>query len=84
MKVAELIEQLKKEDPASVVVMAKDSEGNSYSPLSDFWNGVYRAETTWSGEVGYDKLTPELEKAGYSEEDIIEDGESAIILCPTN
>ena len=84
MTVEELIAELTKEDPASVVVMAKDGEGNSYSPLSDFWSGVYRAESTYSGEVGFGKLTPELKKAGYSEEDIIKDGEPAVVLCPTN
>ena len=63
--------------------MAKDSEGNSYSPLSSYWSGVYRPDTTYSGEVGYGELTPELEEAGYGEDDIIE-GEKAVILCPTN
>jgi hypothetical protein len=84
MTVEELIAELTKEDPASVVVMAKDSEGNSYSPLSDYWAGVYRADSTYSGDVGYGELTPELEKAGYGEDDIIEDGVPAVILCPTN
>jgi len=46
MTVKELIEQLKKEDPDRLVIMAKDPEGNGYSPLSDFWSGAYRAETT--------------------------------------
>jgi len=83
MTVGELLQQLENEDPESLVVMAKDSEGNSYSPLSSFWTGAYKADSTWSGEVGFSELTPELEEAGYDEEDIIE-GVKAVILCPTN
>ena len=84
MKVKELINLLREEDPEAIVIMAKDSEGNSYSPLSDFWCGVYQAETSWSGEVGYSELTEDLENAGYTEEDLIEGGASAVILCPIN
>lgn len=58
-----------------------DAEGNGYSPLSDYWTGAYRAETTWRGEVGFERET-ELPK-GYSEEDYC-DGEPALILCPVN
>ena len=83
MTVKELIEQLKKEDPDRLVIMAKDPEGNGYSPLSDFWSGAYRAETTWFGEVGLESLTDEYRKQGFSEEDVI-DGVPALILTPIN
>jgi len=83
MTVKELIEQLKKEDPDRLVIMAKDPEGNGYSPLSDFWSGAYRAETTWFGEVGLESLTDEYRKQGYTEEDVI-DGVPALILTPIN
>jgi hypothetical protein len=82
--VGELIEKLKQEDPKRIVVMAKDSEGNSYSPLASFWAGAYCAENTWSGEVGFEKLTPEDEKDGFTEDDVLEGGRPAIILSPTN
>lgn len=82
MKVRELIEQLQQEDPDALVVMSRDSEGNSYSPLSDFWTGVYQADTTWSGEVGFGELTQELQEHGYNEEDILSDGVPAVILSP--
>ena len=84
MTVQELIEELKKEDPKQLVVMAKDGEGNSYSPLSSFWSGAYEADSTYSGEVGFSKLTHELKKEGYGEDDILENGVPALILCPTN
>jgi len=83
MTVKELIELLEKEDPDRIVVMAKDSEGNSYSPLSDLGTGIYKARTKWSGEVGLEKLTPELIAAGYSEEDVIS-GQPALIVSPMN
>jgi hypothetical protein len=84
MKVRELIEQLQACDPDREVVMARDSEGNGYSPLADFWSGRYRAETTWSGEVGMETLTDAEMDAGYGIDDIMTDGVAAIILCPTN
>jgi hypothetical protein len=47
MTVKELIEELQKEDPSCLVVMAKDSEGNGYSPLRYYWRGAYRAESSY-------------------------------------
>lgn len=83
MTVKELIEHLEKQDPDQLVVMAKDGEGNDYSPLADFWSGSYEAETTWHGTVGLFELTMELREQGYSKEDILKDGVPALILCPT-
>jgi len=83
MTVKELIEFLSRHDPDRIVIMAKDAEGNGYSPLSDGWIGRYRADTTWSGDVGLERLTPQLKKDGYSQEDVI-DGDPALILCPVN
>ena len=84
MKVKELIEQLQECAPDAEVVMAKDGEGNNYSPLAGYWEGMYRAESTWHGDVGLAELDEELREAGYSEEDVIEDGVPAVILSPTN
>lgn len=85
MKVGYLIEQLKLLDPEAIVVMSKDGEGNSFSPLSDIADEmVYREESSWEGEIGYEKLTDELVDAGYGEEDIIEDGVPCIVMWPVN
>ena len=84
MTVKELIEALSKEDPNRIIVMSRDAEGNGYSPLADWWLGAYKAETTWSGEVGLEKLDETAKTAGYGEEDVIADGTPAIILCPVN
>lgn len=84
MTVKELIDQLSECDPNRLVVIAKDSGGNGYSPLWKFWEGAYRADTTYSGEMGLEKLTPEDENDGYSEEDVIRDGVPAIVLKAVN
>jgi len=50
MTVRQLIEQLSKLPPELEIVMSKDAEGNSYSPLSDCSLGCYMPYSTWSGE----------------------------------
>jgi hypothetical protein len=77
MTVGELRRELDNLDPELLVVLQKDSEGNGYSPLSDFEVLNYVPETTWYGEIRYPELTPELEAAGYGEEDIY-NGEDAV------
>jgi hypothetical protein len=84
MKVRELKLLLEDVDDDRIVIIQKDGEGNGYSPLElidDESN--YLADSTWSGEVKYPKLTPELKKQGYGEEDCGE-GEPALILVPIN
>ncbi len=83
MTVGQLIKKLQKENPKRLVVMAKDAEGNNYSPLSSFWTGAYQAETTWYGDVGLEKLTRSDIAHGYSDEDVIK-GKPALILTPVN
>lgn len=84
MNIRRLIELLEKEDGDRLVVMAKDSEGNGYSPLSGFWTGKYEADTSHSGEVGLEALNHTDEEAGYGEEDILIGGVKAVILSPIN
>lgn len=84
MTVRELIAELQQEDPDRLVVTSKDAEGNRHSPLSGFWVGAYRAENSYSGEVGLEKLTKEYRKQGYTEEDVVTDGVPCIVLSPIN
>ena len=88
MKVKELIKMLKEEDPEREVIMSKDREGNDYSPLSDFGEGTYVPDSTWSGDIYIEELTEELEKEGFTEEDLgpldIEGRVKALILYPIN
>ena len=83
MTVRELIERLKTIEPDQLVVMASDSEENSHSPLMDFWVGAYKAETPTSGYVGLMELTDEDLEEGYTEDDLMEDGEDAVIFVPS-
>ena len=86
MKVKELIEHLQTaHNPDDLVIMARDAEGNNFSPLAGVEVGAYRALTTWYGEGGLrrDQLTQDLIDAGFSEEDVITDGVNACVLWPT-
>lgn len=77
--VGELIEQLKEFDPACVVIMQRDSEGNGYAPLAGAEdNGAWDNDNR---EYGFAELTTELREGGYAEEDCI-DGVSAVVLYP--
>ncbi len=85
MKVKELIELLKKEDQEREVIMSKDGEGNNFSPFADISRQTYEADSTWSGEISIDELTPEiLAEEDYSEEDYPIYDEKVIVLCPIN
>ena len=85
MKVKELITELEKLDPELLVVMSKDGEGNSYSPLAGMYdNSLYVEDLPWCGEVWIHKLTDELKNGGYTEEDVADDGEPCVVLQPTN
>ena len=76
MTVKELIKKLQKEDPNRIVVLSIDEEGNGFKELADVQTASYQ-----DGETGLEKLTPELKKQGYSEEDLL-DGTPAIVLWP--
>lgn len=81
MIVKELIDILKECDPNSIVLVSEDPEGNGYMEASGVsidmvCTGTYRFE------IGYKRLTSELAAAGYSEEDILEDGKDCVIIWP--
>lgn len=83
MTVAELIAELQKMPGDALVIQSRDAEGNGFSPVSEIGTGRYEAENDWSGEMKLDELTPGLEAAGYSEEDV-GDGPLAVCFWPTN
>jgi hypothetical protein len=87
MKVSELIEALQEMDPDMEVIMQKDGEGNGYSPLSGADpDGIYVAESTWSGEV-YDASWTAVDAGfdGYEDEwEELQKGPRACILFPVN
>lgn len=77
MKVKDLIEELKKLDQERIVVLAIDEEGNSFHELVDVATAMYS-----DGDTGLEELTPELKKKGYTEEDVMSDGQKAVVLWP--
>jgi len=85
MTVKELKKTLEKVDDNKIVILSSDEGGNNYSPLAEFNDEmVYKPHSTYSGEVGYKKLTVKLKKEGYSDTDIISDGVDCLILWPSN
>ena len=87
MTVAELIEELNKLPPTLPIIIQKDSEGNSYSPLYGVdENGVYQPNSPWSGDVIY--TTQSWEEAGFdSKEDMeyfISENTPCCVLYPIN
>jgi len=86
MTVEELIKELKKCDLTSEVILAKDEEGNGFSPLADIdgENCVYSPNSTWSGEIFDARWTPEeacLSKEQHSE---MFKKKRSVFLWPTN
>lgn len=51
LTVKQMINHLQKMNPDALVVLAKDREGNSYSPAVIPSEALYVAESTWSGEI---------------------------------
>jgi len=74
MKVKDLIKLLGEYDEEDLVVLAKDGEGNDFSPLSDSLSCKYKADSTWSGEIF----------SGDEEDDAPEGSVDACVLWPTN
>ena len=68
----------------TIVVLAKDAEGNGHSPLVEAEHAMYLADTTWSGER---YLTEAERQAAQDPDDYSEapdDAVPAIFLWPTN
>jgi hypothetical protein len=81
MQVKTLMGLLETCDPEALVVMASDGEGNSYSPLADFTDGHYVADTTYSGWFMSGK--EEYEEEEEYEKDLA-DSVPAVLLYPTH
>lgn len=78
MTVKELKDLLLDVDEDRVVILSMDSEGNSYSPMSKSYGlNMYK-----DNEIGLEELTPRLEAMGYSDEDVLEEGEPSVVFYP--
>jgi len=81
--VGELVERLSALDPNRLAVLASDEEGNSFHEVRAI-NGLDYALDDDGGLAMIGPLTPELEEAGYTEEDLY-DGDYAqpvVVLWP--
>ncbi|MET8113801.1 hypothetical protein [Streptomyces prasinus] len=66
------------------VILAKDAEGNSHSPLTEVEHAMYLAETTWRGEH-YMTEAARQTQADPDDYDEAPDGSvNAVFLWPTN
>jgi predicted Abi (CAAX) family protease len=87
MTLAELRAALDKLDHLpddTLVVLAKDGEGNDYSPLSDINDAMYLPVTTWYGE----RFMPEAKRLAQDNPDdwtkAPENATPAVFLWPVN
>lgn len=68
----------------TLVVLAKDAEGNDFSPASEAEVSMYAADTTWSGE----RYMTEADRQATGEPDEYseapDDAVRAVFLWPTN
>lgn len=77
MKVHELIEILSNWNPDHEVILAKDGEGNSFSPCAAYGVGQYVPDSTWSGELRSEEVTKG--DGGCKPKEV-----NAVVLWPTN
>lgn len=67
------------------IIIAKDSEGNDYSPMCNFNRGYYYPNSSWSGSVYFASHKAEDYDMTEAEwKDIQAESNSCIILWPTN
>lgn len=61
-----------------IVVMSRDAEGNGFHPLAEVVPGMaYK-----NGEIGFGAIDAELQKAGYTQEDVLKGGAECVVLWP--
>lgn len=82
MKAKELIELLQRVDPETEIVVSRDSEGNGYNKLGSVNVDEYAFRPDGHEvEIGLRTLTKELERQGYSDEDVL-DGTPCVVIWP--
>lgn len=81
MKIKDLKVFLDRYDPELEVIVSGDGEGNSYDILRSIDTGRFEDEY-YSIRIGLEKLTPELEEQGFSDDDVLTNGKPCIILYP--
>jgi hypothetical protein len=83
MKVKELIKRLSKFPQDAEVILSKDEEGNSFSPLAKAQGKkmIYIRSSSYAGIVRLSNLTKALVRQGYEEEDVYHGDPSEAVPC---
>lgn len=68
----------------TIVVLAKDGEGNGYSPLAEVEDAMYLAESTWSGEHYLTAEQVAADPECGEDDEAPDDAVPAVFLWPTN
>jgi len=68
----------------TIVILAKDAEGNTFSPLVETEHAMYLADTTWSGEHYLTEQSRLAEEQPDDWDPAPDDAVPAIFLWPTN
>jgi hypothetical protein len=85
--VKEFIEELQKYPEDYVVITSRDAEGNGFSPVADLGDGAYVPNSSYSGDLALLRLTPELKREGYTEEDLPDPNDTSfpcVCIWPIN
>lgn len=84
MTVKDLKKQLEQFSDDDIVVISKDGEGNSFSPLADIDEDMYVADSTWSGEIYPREFDKDYfdDRAQYKE--VKAEAKNCVTLWPTN
>ena len=84
----ELKKMLNKYPDNLEIILQKDTEGNSFSPLDSEWQGTYVPDSTWHGEAYLDSLDKDNMEQGFGPEDVRDpnhgDNKAALFLVPVN
>lgn len=87
MTLAELRTALAKLDHLpgdTLVIVAKDSEGNGHSPLGEVDPSMYHAETAWSGARYMTEAARQAQREPDDYAKAPDDAVLAVFLWPTN
>lgn len=81
MKVSELINELQKYDPSTIVLVAKDEEGNGFHKLADMGEYWATGIDEWEQDVFSDR---DVEDDPLSYQPLIDDGvaEAVLVIWP--
>lgn len=82
MKIKDLVLLLHSLDQEADVLISSDPEGNHFQLLEDVSTQYNYKQVRGEVEIGLKRLTPELKRSGYTEEDCMKNGDPCIIFWP--